>query len=108
MDDAVKAVERQTVPPGDAGQAATQGLFDRMKQYVFDDAAREALKAAVAQLRDQLAGYARSTVDLITVFVIQTVVIPLAFLWMGAQLIKALIRTPLGWGAPGARKTAPV
>ncbi|MFH1984710.1 MAG: hypothetical protein ABIL58_22955 [Pseudomonadota bacterium] len=93
--DQVKEVERQTMDPAGTTQAPSAGIFDTMARYAFDEAAREAFSHSLETLRRQLADYARSTIDLITVFLLQTLLLPLLFLWAGGRMLAGLLRLPI-------------
>ena len=58
-----------------------KGVFDNLKQYYIDT--KEALKIneRLEVLKRRLTNYARDTINLIIVFVLQTVIIPIFVLW---------------------------
>jgi hypothetical protein len=93
--DQVKAVERQAMDPTGDDPSASTGILGNVTRYVFDEAAREAFGHTLETLRRRLADYARSTIDLITVFLLQTLVLPLLFLWGGGRLLAGLLRLPI-------------
>lgn len=68
----------------DASQEST--FVDEIKDYYSDAKRALELKKKIESLKQSLADYADYTVDLIIVFTLQTIVLPLFFLWL---LIRA-------------------
>ncbi|KPK38231.1 MAG: hypothetical protein AMJ69_08960 [Gammaproteobacteria bacterium SG8_47] len=86
-----------------ASEAEQTSLLDQAKQWYqsasrqFDVSGRiEQYEAAVAQTSEHV-------IDLIVVFVLQTVLFPLLFLWLAIKLVKRLLTALLfvDWGAAG-------
>jgi hypothetical protein len=75
----IKSVE---IPGGEGDASDTsEGYLGALKGMVDQTVSALDLKNRIIQLKDRIANFARYTVDLITVFVLQTLVIPLLVLW---------------------------
>jgi len=78
-----------------AAPVASEGFGDRLRQWA------ERLKSAPAAIEAVLqsaSDWARQIVKLMAVFVLQTAVLPLAFLWIFWRLARALVGGPSGSG----------
>lgn len=80
--------EADALPPG----RVDPGLLDRLGQW-YDQTARNLNVQARIELYKERLGHATEyVIDLIVVFMLQTVVLPLLFLWLGLALLRALAR----------------
>ena len=70
----------------DAGQSGETGFFDRIRQMT-DTAA---LKAKFDAVKEKLAELVPKLIDLIVVFVIQTILLPLIVLWIMVYLFRQI------------------
>lgn len=80
--------EADTLPPA----TATPGLLDRLGQWYDRAASKLDVQARIALYKDRLARASEHIIDMIVVFMLQTVVLPLLFLWLGLALLRALTR----------------
>ncbi|KAF1048125.1 hypothetical protein [Xylophilus sp.] len=85
----VEAVQSQGAPPAEAA-----GLGRRLREWWDRAADLVDVGQRLRQLRDGAAQAVDRMVDLIVVFVLQTVVLPLALLWLLAWLARALVAPP--------------
>lgn len=80
--------EADELPPADANV----GLLDRLGQWYDRAASKLDVQGRIALYKDRLARASEHIIDLIVVFMLQTVVLPLLFLWLGLALLRALTR----------------
>lgn len=80
--------EAEALPPA----SADPGLLDRLGQWYDRAASKLDPQARIALYKDRLARASEHIIDLIVVFMLQTVVLPLLFLWLGLALLRALTR----------------
>jgi hypothetical protein len=80
--------EVDEVPP----VRADPGLLDRLGQWYDRAASKLDVQARIALYKDRLARASEHIIDMIVVFMLQTVVLPLLFLWLGLALLRALTR----------------
>lgn len=73
-------------------QEGSPGLLDRAQQAYDSMIGSLDIEARAAELRTTVARIGEHTIDLIVVFVLQTVLLPLLFLWLLARLVKGLGR----------------
>lgn len=76
--------------------AEATGLGQRLKDWWERAAESMDVGRRFAQLQDSAAHTVDRMVDLIVVFVLQTVVLPIALLWLLARLARALVARPTG------------
>lgn len=69
------------------------GTFERLREWW--DRKKQDLQATFDQLKDKAENMVRHIVILMALFVVQTLLLPLAFLW----LVQRLFRAALGWTA---------
>lgn len=74
-----------------AAPAAAEGFTDRLRQWA--DRVKSA-PAAIEAVLQSATDWARQIVKLMAVFVVQTAVLPLAFLWIFWRLARALVGAP--------------
>jgi hypothetical protein len=80
--------EADALPPA----SADPGLLDRLGQWYDRAASKLDVQARIALYKDRLARASEHIIDMIVVFMLQTVVLPLLFLWLGLALLRALTR----------------
>ena len=80
-----------------AAPAAAEGFTDRLRQWA--DRVKSA-PAAIEAVLQSATDWARQIVKLMAVFVLQTAVLPLAFLWIFWRLARALVGAPALAPAP--------
>lgn len=80
--------EADELPPANA----EPGLLDRLGQWYDRAASKLDVQARIALYKDRLARASEHIIDMIVVFMLQTVVLPLLFLWLGLALLRALTR----------------
>ncbi len=72
-----------------------QGYLERLKEMYQNVRAHEGLRRKLQFLRERITDYAEYMVDLIIVFMVQTVLIPVAVLWILVRLIGYICGNPL-------------
>jgi hypothetical protein len=80
--------EADALPPG----RVDPGLLDRLSQWYDRTAGNLNVQARIALYKERLGRATEYIIDLIVVFVLQTVVLPLLFLWLGLALLRSLTR----------------
>ena len=70
-----------------AAEQTDRSLIERLGDFVGRLDARQRLE----ELRDRTTEAAERIVDLIVIFVFQTIVLPLVFLWLLIELAKAIV-----------------
>jgi len=91
LDDAaaeVDSIEQLAEPPADAGE---QGWMGRVSAWFGETMENLDVQGRIAAFRDRVAAVAEQIVHLIVVFVLQTIVLPLAFLWLLPRLASAAL-----------------
>lgn len=87
-----------------------EGMFDSMRRYLAEQRARFDLEARLQALGDRLDRAAERLIDLVVVFVLQTILVPLGVIWLLWRLTRMLVtgmRTmPLGEADTAAPATA--
>jgi len=73
-------------------QEGSPGLLDRAQQAYDSMIGSLDIEARAAELRATVARISEHTIDLIVVFVLQTILLPLLFLWLLVRLVKGLGR----------------
>lgn len=66
------------------------GVFDGMRRYMQEQRSRFDLKERLAALGDRLDLAAENLIDLVVVFLLQTIVVPLAVIWVLWRLTRML------------------
>ena len=75
-----------------ASDATQEGLLNRLGRWYDRTTESFDVEARIALYRDRLSRASEHIIDLIVVFVLQTVVFPLLFMWLGLALVRAAIR----------------
>lgn len=84
----VRAMQRLDEPPADAEEA---GWLDSVSAWFSDTMASLDVEQRIEAFRERVAAVAEQVIQLIVVFVLQTVVLPLAFLWGLPRLLSAAV-----------------
>ncbi|MEO0574082.1 MAG: hypothetical protein AAF004_01375 [Pseudomonadota bacterium] len=66
------------------------GLLSRFSDFVGDSIAALDVRERLSNLQDRVSGASEHIVNLIVIFVLQTILLPLMFLWLLTEGIKAL------------------
>ena len=87
----VEALKEAETPPA-AGDAET-GFFDRLGDW-YERTRRDLdVQTRIELYQDRLSRAAEHIIHLMVVFLLQTVVFPLLFLWLGLALLRAVLRS---------------
>jgi hypothetical protein len=84
----VSASKALSPPP-----APDEGIVSRAQRWIGETAAQFDIDARLADLEQRAEAIARELVDLIVLFVVQTVLLPLAFLWLTLYAARRLTRS---------------
>jgi hypothetical protein len=76
--------ETKAASPGD------QSLMDRLGDMIDDSLESMQVRERLVQLKDSAARASEHIVSLIAIFVLQTIILPLAFLWLFVEGLKAI------------------
>lgn len=84
------------------------GLLDRLSRFYQDTSRKLSIEERVRRYQEKLSHAVEHTIQLIVVFVLQTIVFPLLFLWAGLAAVRGLGRflrsaAPATWGVKAAR-----
>jgi len=84
-----KAIQEANVevkaPTGDG-----QSIMDRLNSVIEESLASVNISDRLANLQENASKAAEHIVDLIVLFVLQTIILPLAFLWLLVQMLKGI------------------
>lgn len=84
-----REIEELTEEPAEP-QAAAPSLTERLGNLVDDSLQALDVRDQVATLRASVSGAVRHIVDLIVIFALQTIILPLVFLWLFAEALKKI------------------
>lgn len=90
--DAIGDISREAQPPADADKSGS--WLDSAKRAYASAADAMNVERRIDAFRQAAAEVSEHVIDLIVVFVLQTILFPLLFLWLMIHAIKAAIRTP--------------
>lgn len=93
--DVIGDINRQAVPPTDA-ETSTSWLDSAKRAYASAADAMN-VERRIESFRQAAADVSEHAINLIVVFVLQTILFPLLFLWLMLHAIKAAIRAPIGF-----------
>ena len=65
--------------------------FERMRERIGDSIDALNVEARMNALQQRASGVTRHVVNLIVIFLLQTIALPLAFLWLVAEGVKAVL-----------------
>jgi hypothetical protein len=94
--DAIGDMNREALPPADAGSESSWLDSARRAYATATDAMN--VERRLDAFRQTAAEVSEHAINLIVVFVLQTIVFPLLFLWLMLQAVKAAIRAPFRAG----------
>ena len=83
--DAIEAAGPEAQVPAD------EGMFDSMRRYLAEQRARLDLQARLQALGDRIDRTAERIIDLVVVFVLQTILVPLGVIWLLWRLTRMLV-----------------
>lgn len=88
LDELNKDIEETKVLPEDPKpNKKEKGVLGSLKQYYKDTKEAVNINERIQLLKDKITDYANHTINLIVVFILQTIVIPILFLWVFLKLI---------------------
>lgn len=93
---AIGDLNREALPPADADSPTS--WLDSAKRAYATAADAMNVERRLESFRQAAAEVSEHAINLIVVFVLQTIVFPLLFLWLTVQAVKAAIRAPLRAG----------
>lgn len=97
----------QVAQINDATQAAHQpadGLLERARQWAEQAKGQWSGATDLQRYQDAVAESARDTVELIVVFLLHTLLLPLALLWLIGRLTQRLLLSPSGQSGPSGHQ----
>ncbi|MEL7296181.1 MAG: hypothetical protein AAGJ86_00900 [Pseudomonadota bacterium] len=74
-----------------------RGLFERFGDMVDESLQNLNVRERLAQLKERASGASRHVVNLIVIFVLQTIILPVAFLWLLLEAVKSLATRATQW-----------
>lgn len=94
----IESLEKVEKDIKDAGLGENRGedpgYLERLKDVYRSTGEKDGIKEKILFLKDKISDYAEYTVDLIIVFLLQTVIIPLAVLWGLIRLARNIFGSP--------------
>jgi hypothetical protein len=89
--EAVEAFNESAAPP-----EGEQSVFDQLGALLDESIDSLNVSARLERLRDQVSSASEHIVNLIVIFVLQTVILPLVFVWLLAQFLRFLAARATG------------
>ena len=83
-----------------AASTTEQSLIDRIGEMIDDSLESMQVRERLSQLKDSAARASEHIVSLIAIFVLQTIILPLAFLWLFVQGLKGIASRSIRVFAP--------
>ncbi|HYC37849.1 MAG TPA: hypothetical protein VEC19_15580 [Usitatibacter sp.] len=80
----------RSAPPPESAQARPEGRIERLERW-FSERKRD-LQVNFAELKDRAENAIRHIVTLMALFVVQTILLPIAFLWLAYRIFGATLR----------------
>ncbi|MEM7765337.1 MAG: hypothetical protein AAF290_14825 [Pseudomonadota bacterium] len=74
-----------------------RGLFERFGDMVDESLQNLNVRERLSQLKERASGASRHVVNLIVIFVLQTIILPVAFLWLLLEAVKSLATRATQW-----------
>lgn len=74
-----------------------RGLFERFGDMVNESLQNLNVRERLSQLKERASGASRHVVNLIVIFVLQTIILPVAFLWLLLEAVKSLATRATQW-----------
>lgn len=93
--DAIGDINRQAVPPPDSD--STSSWLDSAKRAYASAADAVNVERRIDAFKLAAADISEHAINLMVVFVLQTILFPLLFLWLMVQALKAVIRAQFGF-----------
>ncbi len=97
--------ETDVLKEDDALDEKEKGIMDSIKKYYADTKETLKINERIQALKSKLADYAKDTINLIIVFVLQTVIIPIFFLWAFIKLIGYIVLKDLNFSKGKAQRS---
>lgn len=88
--DAIESEAPELVDEDDPDARSAPGVFDSMRRYMQEQRSRFDLKQRLEALGERLDVAAENVVDLVVVFLLQTIIVPLAVIWALWRLTRML------------------
>ena len=88
--DEIRAINE--VKPRPNGTSAAASFIDRLSQYYENTTKAISLDGRISRYKEKLSHASEHAVNLIVVFLLQTVLFPIAFIWLGFSTLKLLAR----------------
>ncbi|MDH3672948.1 MAG: hypothetical protein OES46_17615 [Gammaproteobacteria bacterium] len=82
----------QEAEKGDADSNENSGMLGRLERWYDRASENFDVDARIAQYKDRFARASEHIIHLIVVFLLQTVVFPLLFLWLGIRLLRGFVK----------------
>lgn len=83
----IESINEEAAPPADGDTS----IVDRLGTALGESLRNLDARARIDRLRSRVADAAQHVVDLIVIFVFQTILLPLAFLWAVVELLKGAV-----------------
>ena len=83
-----------------AASTSEQSLMDRIGEMIDDSLESMQVRERLTQLKDSATRASEHIVDLIAIFVLQTILLPLLFLWLFVQGLKGIASRSIRLFAP--------
>ncbi|MGB1109343.1 MAG: hypothetical protein ACPG4N_03250 [Gammaproteobacteria bacterium] len=87
----VRALREAEKPPPAEGD---EGLLGRLGRWYSETSARFAIEERIAEYRQKLGNAVQTIIELIVIFILQTIMLPLLFLALGLRLLRLLNPVP--------------
>lgn len=100
IENAGAEIERVSARPIVEESADDEGLIESLQRVLQNTQETLDIKQRVESIRDRAADLVQHLIQLCVVFILQTGILPIAFLWLFLQLLKQLVRG--GFGSDGA------
>ena len=72
-------------------------MFERFGDMVDESLQNLNVRERLSQLKERASGASRHVVNLIVIFVLQTIILPVAFLWLLLEAVKSLATRATQW-----------
>ncbi len=89
----ISEMSRETMPPE---PDPDQSFIDKVGSFIDDSLDRMNVSDKLERFRDRVSGASEHIINLIVIFVLQTIIVPIVFLWLLAQGLKSMGARALG------------
>ena len=89
--DDIQQINESSQPPP---QETEESFLDSVKSLYESAAESMDIEAQLDELSQAAAEVSENVLDMIVVFVLQTIIFPLLFLWMLVKIVQSIIRRP--------------